>query len=256
MTVVLLYHDVVAAADRDRVGFPGRPAARYKLAPELFEAHLDAVAAAGAAVGLVVADHAPPTAGFSFDDGGASALAVAAALEARGWLGHFFVPTGYVGRPGFLDPGQVRELAARGHIVGSHSHTHPAYMRKLPAERLVDEWSRSRELLADILGAEPEAASVPGGSLSRAVVESAAEVGYRILMTSEPTTRIAFDGPLMVVGRFGIWDTTPASRAAAYVRAARAARLGTWLAWNGKKVAKRASSPLYERLREARSAPG
>ena len=252
MTVVLLYHDVVPAADRDRVGFPGRSAARYKLSPELFEAHLEAVAATRAVVGLVAADRTRPAAAFSFDDAGASALTVAAALEARGWLGHFFVPTAFVGRPGFLDRGQLRELAARGHAVGSHSHTHPPYMRKLRTERLVDEWRRSREVLADVLGAEPHLASIPGGSLSDAVVESAALAGYRVLMTSEPTTRVAFRGPLMVVGRFGIWDTTPAARAAAYVSAVRSARVRTWLAWNGKKLAKQTSTHLYERLRQVR----
>jgi peptidoglycan/xylan/chitin deacetylase (PgdA/CDA1 family) len=253
VTVVLLYHDVVAAADRDRVGFRGRPAARYKLEPHVFEAHLDAIAGTGAAVGVVSVDGTPPAAALSFDDAGGSALAVAAAVEARGWRAHFFVPTAHVGTAGFLDRSEVRELADRGHAVGSHSHTHPAYMGKLPAVRALDEWRRSREVLAEVLGAEPQIASIPGGSLSHTVVETAAEAGYGILMTSEPTMRVARAGPLLLVGRFGIWDTTPAARAAAYVQCDRGPRLRLWLEWNGKKLAKRASSPLYERIRHVRS---
>ena len=88
---------------------------------------------------------------------------------------------------------------------------------------------------------------------SRTVVECAAEAGYRVLMTSEPTSRISRRNDLQCVGRYAIWATTPAARAAAYVRGARIPRAQLWLGWNVKKLAKRASSPLYERLRSARS---
>jgi peptidoglycan/xylan/chitin deacetylase (PgdA/CDA1 family) len=252
VTVVLLYHDVVDPSERALSGFRGAPADRYKLAPPLFEEHLDAIAASGVTVGLVSVG-ASPHAALSFDDAGASALAAAAAVEARGWRAHFFVPTAHMGTPGFLDEGSVRELVAKGHKVGSHSHTHPAYMGTLPRARVLDEWIRSRSILTNILGEEPDVASVPGGSLSPTVVECAAEAGYRILMTSEPTIRIARSGPLLVVGRFGIWDTTPAARAAAYVRAAPSARLRLWFEWNAKKLAKRTNSSLYERLRQVRA---
>ena len=40
----LMYHDVVAAGDEDSSGFPGRDAALYKVTPETFAAHLDAIA--------------------------------------------------------------------------------------------------------------------------------------------------------------------------------------------------------------------
>ena len=38
-----MYHDVVAAGDEDTSGFPGRDAALYKITPEAFAAHLDAI---------------------------------------------------------------------------------------------------------------------------------------------------------------------------------------------------------------------
>ena len=53
MTVALIYHDVVTAARQDECGFPGPVAARYKLEPGRFEAHLDAIAATGVTVGLI-----------------------------------------------------------------------------------------------------------------------------------------------------------------------------------------------------------
>src|SRR5919106_642654 len=139
MTVALIYHDVVSGSEADTVGFPGPTAARYKLEPAQFEAHLAALATAGAEVGLV-ASGAHPAVALTFDDGGASATSIAEALEARGWRGHFFVTTGMIGGPGFLSREGVRELALRGHVVGSHSHSHPTYMARLPSEEIAREW--------------------------------------------------------------------------------------------------------------------
>jgi peptidoglycan/xylan/chitin deacetylase (PgdA/CDA1 family) len=253
VTYVILYHDIAPPSERDAVGFPGGPAGRYKLDPALFAAHLDAIEATGVDVGLVVPSGTPPSAALSFDDAGGSALSAAGLLEEHGWRGHFFVPTAHIGAAGFLGPEALRELVDRGHELGSHSHTHPAYMARLPRARILDEWRRSRAILGELLGREPTTASVPGGSLSRTVVECAAEAGYQILMTSEPTSRVSSDEGLQCVGRFAIWATTPPARAAAYVRGARLPRARLWLAWNGKKLAKRANSGLYERLRSARS---
>ena len=42
----LMYHDVVAAGAEDSSGFPGRDAALYKVTPEMFASHLDAIALA------------------------------------------------------------------------------------------------------------------------------------------------------------------------------------------------------------------
>src|ERR1700751_1312533 len=49
----LMYHDIAARPDQDEVGFPGSLARRYKLEPNVFEAHLDAVAAPGLRVGTL-----------------------------------------------------------------------------------------------------------------------------------------------------------------------------------------------------------
>jgi peptidoglycan/xylan/chitin deacetylase (PgdA/CDA1 family) len=255
VTFALLYHDVVEPERQDSAGFPGPLAARYKLAPALFEAHLDAIAATGVRIELMRSGSRPPDAALSFDDAGASALTAATSLERRGWRGHFFVPTSLIGTPGFLDRDSLRTLAQRGHVVGSHSHTHPTYMGKLPREALEREWLESRAILAEVLDEEPMIASVPGGLLSRAVVETAAEAGFRVLMTSEPVARVKKVGDLVLVGRFGIWSTTPAARAAAYVTGARAARAQLWLEWNAKGVAKRLSPQAYQAMRRLRARP-
>jgi peptidoglycan/xylan/chitin deacetylase (PgdA/CDA1 family) len=247
--VALTYHDVAPRPDREAFGFPGRMAARYKLDPAALDAHLDAVEAAGAQVGLVDPPNPLPEVALTFDDGGASALAAAEAVERHGWRAHFFVTTARIATPGFLDEEGILELVRRGHGVGSHSHTHPTYMGRLRPAAIVDEWERSRAILAELLSEPPKLASVPGGFLSRAVVEGAAVAGYRVLMTSEPVARARADAGLLRIGRYTIWANTPAGRAGAIVRGARAPRARLWVGWNAKKLAKRSNTTAYESLR-------
>ncbi|HEX4671829.1 MAG TPA: polysaccharide deacetylase family protein [Solirubrobacteraceae bacterium] len=246
MTVALIYHDVVAAARQDECGFPGAIAARYKLEPDRFEAHLDAIAATGVTIGGIGDGSG---AALTFDDGGASALDAAEVLERRGWRGHFFVTTGRIGTPGFLTAAQVRELAERRHTVGSHSNSHPTYMGSLSAAELATEWRSSREALAEILGAEPDSAAVPGGFLSADVIAEAARAGYRLLLTSQPTTRLSSHDGMRVHGRFTIWAATTPARAAAYARGDRRALASLWIAWQAKTAPKRISPSAYEAVR-------
>jgi peptidoglycan/xylan/chitin deacetylase (PgdA/CDA1 family) len=253
LTFALIYHDLASRAERDSVGFPGPVAGRYKVDPTDFERHLDAIAATGANVGLWEPGNGAGAA-LTFDDGGASALVAADALDRRGWRGHFFITTGRVGSAGFLDEGGVRELAARGHGVGGHSHSHPTYFGRLSRGEQLEEWRRSRDELARILGGEPPAgASVPGGFFTPSVAETAAEAGYAWLMTSEPESRLRTGWGLPVLGRYTIWAGTPAERAAAYARGARLARGRLWLEWNAKQRAKRVSPRAFEALRKLRA---
>ena len=252
MTYALIYHDIAPVAQREAVGFTGPLAARYKLDPSDFEAHLAAIAATGVRVGLMTGDPAP-TAVITFDDGGASALLAAEMLERHGFRGHFFIATSRIGTPGFLDSAGVTELASRGHGVGSHSHSHPTYMGRLARGEILEEWRRSRAVLAELLGTHPTTASVPGGFLSRNVVSAAAEAGFKLLMTSEPIARLRRQGGLTVAGRYTIWSTTPAGTAAAYARGAPLARARLWFEWNAKKQAKRVSPKVYQSLRRLRA---
>jgi peptidoglycan/xylan/chitin deacetylase (PgdA/CDA1 family) len=247
-----MYHDIVTLAQRETVGFPGQLAARYKLEPQAFEAHLDAVAATGLEVRTLDGGDAPPAVALTFDDGGASAPLAAGALERRGWRGQFFVTSSRIGTPGFLSADQISELHRRGHLIGSHSHSHPTYMGRLTRAELDDEWVRSRAAIGDVLGSPPRTASVPGGFLSADVIAAAAAAGYELLFTSEPTARVAH-GELVVRGRYTIWATTPAGVAAAYARGGRLACGRLWLEWNAKKLAKRASPAAYQALRRVRA---
>lgn len=253
MTATLIYHDIVEPATPDAVGFPGRLAGRYKHAPEHFEAHLDALAATGARIDLIGPEGPLPAVALTFDDGGASALQIAGLLEQRDWRGHFFVTTDRIGTAGFLDATGVRELAARGHDVGSHSASHPAYMERLPRQDIEREWMRSRDRLTDILGTRPIAAAIPGGFGGPSVLEAVARTGYRVLMTSDPRARVQLVNGVRVVGRYTIWATTVPQTAAAYARGDRLACARLRLEWSMKGMVKRASPRMYDAARRLRA---
>jgi peptidoglycan/xylan/chitin deacetylase (PgdA/CDA1 family) len=239
MALALLYHDVVESGREADSGFRGPGADHYKLTAGQFADHLRAIA-----------DGGPPPL-LTFDDGGASALGPTTdLLEAHGFRGWFFLATDWLGRPGFLRPEQARQLRQRGHHVGSHSCSHPAKLSACPQHVILDEWSRSRGVLEDLLGEAVTTASVPGGFYSRRVGEAAAEAGLTTLFTSEPTAREWAVAGCRVVGRYSVLRHTPAAQAAALGR-------GRWwpcrrqlLSWNVKKLAKALGGRFYLRFRE------
>jgi peptidoglycan/xylan/chitin deacetylase (PgdA/CDA1 family) len=245
----LLYHDVVDDGAWASSGFGGGDAAIYKLTRSAFEAHLDRLAMLGRAPSLV---NATLTADWvlTFDDGGISALeAIAPALERRGWRGHFFMTTGWLGAPGFLGRDALRELLARGHVIGSHSQTHPLAMASLSHEELRREWRDSSETLADILGTRPVVASIPGGAYSRLVAASAAEAGIRMLFTSEPTGTRWHIGDVTCFGRYTIQRGMTPETALQLARGRGLAAARQRIAWDAKKVVKWTCGRAYREFR-------
>ena len=97
--------------------------------------------------------------------------------------------------------------------------------------------------------AAPDSAAVPGGFLSPEVIAQAARAGYRLLLTSQPTTRVSSHDGMRVQGRFTIWAATTPARAAAYAHGDRLALASLWIAWQAKTAPKRVSPKAYEELR-------
>ena len=207
------YHDVTD--DPRDSGFQGPGAHAFKLDRAAFARHLDALAAAALRPGPVTAiDCAAPGRSLllTFDDGGASALYTAEELARRGWVGHFFIVTERIGKPGFLDAAAIRELRRAGHVIGSHSHTHPNIFRDQTLQEMMTEWYVSRDRLEDLLGEPCTAAAVPGGDISPMVLASAGPAGIGFLFTCEPTLVPEQVRGCWVLGRFCPKATTPAER--------------------------------------------
>ena len=103
--------------------------------------------------------------------------------------GHFFITTNMIGSPRFVSADDLRDLRRRGHVVGSHSHTHPAVFRCLTEAEMLREWQTSCQTLSAILQEPITTASVPGGDMNRMTADTAARAGIRSLFTSEMTLR-------------------------------------------------------------------
>ena len=138
---------------------------------------------------------------LTFDDGGKSALHVSDELCKRGWRGHFFIITSRIGGTTFLDEAGIRQLRSCGHIIGSHSHTHPHIFRDLSRESMIEEWRVSRDILTQLLGEPCDTASVPGGDISPVALRYADEAGLGYLFTSEPWLRPRQVGSCWILGR-------------------------------------------------------
>lgn len=251
----LLFHDVVPANRWESSGFPGADADVYKLECGEFREHLSAMARnlrhpPSTALDLLARATQRRFFLLTFDDGGVSALLhVAGLLDEFGWKAHFLITAGRIGTPGFLDANQIRELRRRGHVIGSHSYSHPLRMALCPAAQLDDEWRRSVSVLSEILGEPVRVASVPGGYYSRDVARAAARAGIRVLFNSEPVTRARTVDGCLVLGRFGAQRGHPPQWSAALVEGRRALRIREYLFWNAKKTAKRLLGTAWLRAR-------
>jgi peptidoglycan/xylan/chitin deacetylase (PgdA/CDA1 family) len=238
--VSLLFHDVFLR-DPGESGFSSPAADRYKLSIAEFDSQL-------AQLDACAANERPP-ARFTFDDGGVSYYTVVAdRLEARGWRGHCFVPTAFIGTPGFLDRDQICELDRRGHTIGTHSASHPSRFSALTPAAMALEWSRSCRVLEDLLGHAVITGSVPGGYFSRAAAIAAAETGLEWLFTSEPVTGLTRLTGCTVAGRFTVRRGTRPDFSRKLVSRAPWTRYGQWVSWNAKGLVKPLLGSSYPRV--------
>lgn len=253
----LLYHDVAPEEEFDATGFSGAGAALYKLDVEDFRSQRDRMVNRGLGAPILATEmYLPGSASdpwmFTVDDGGVSSFSVIAPLlEEVGWRGHFFVTTDRIGFPEFVSEAQIRELHKRGHVVGSHTATHPQRMSRCSEEQLLHEWRRSADRLAQITGSPTTVASVPGGYYSRKVAETAAEAGIRYLFNSEPVRSPHTVNGCVILGRFCVKQATPLEEVLALAMGTRGARTRQWLGWNSRKVAKTMGGRLYLDLQRA-----
>ena len=195
--VVLMYHDVY----RDSVlesGFPYESTSQYKLRLEEFESHVKAVREYCDA-------HDNIEVVFTFDDGGVSFLTlVAPVLEKYNFRGIFFISTKYLNTPTFLTNDQLLELVQRGHVIGSHSHSH-SILTDLSNEEIENEWRESIKHLCSYIHGDV-IASIPQGYGNAAVVRNALKVRIKELYTSVPTIKTEQVEDMLIFGRYVVYQ--------------------------------------------------
>jgi peptidoglycan/xylan/chitin deacetylase (PgdA/CDA1 family) len=242
----LMYHEVTD--NPLDTGLQRMSARAYTIDTATFGRHLESIGRSrGAPKRVDALDLAAPGRHLllTFDDGGKSALKVGETLAARGWPAHFFIVTSWIGQRTFLSGPEIRALAAMGHVIGSHSHTHPDILPDLKRDAILAEWRTSQAIIEDLLGERCAIASIPGGDLSEAVSETAAETGFSHLFTSEPWLAPRRAGPTWLLGRVCVKAHFSIAQVAslAQFKGWRLARMERGLKW----LARVGLSPVYRR---------
>jgi len=122
---------------------------------------------------------------LTFDDGHESNFTLALPiLQEYGFKAEFFITTGWIGTPYFINEEQIRELHRAGMGIGSHGVTH-AFISDLGGADVVFELAESQKVLTELTGQSIESFSAPGGRTSDRVIAAARKCGYSILCTSQ-----------------------------------------------------------------------
>jgi peptidoglycan-N-acetylglucosamine deacetylase len=137
---------------------------------------------------------ATPTVLLTFDDGPDEAVtpAVLDLLDAHQARGVFFV----IGHRAEQCPGLLREIAARGHVLGNHSYTHAdTYFEPHPPPRLRPfraDVSRCQAILDSVTRDGPRLFRPPGGRLTISTVLTPQLLGLRCTVWSREVSDWAF----------------------------------------------------------------
>lgn len=123
---------------------------------------------------------------LSFDDGASSDYSmVYPRLAARGLRATFFIVPEWIGRPGYMEWADVREMHAAGMEIGSHGLSH-LHMSQLSREQARREFEVSKRRIEDKLGAPVSTFAYPFGDHAAWCHRLGLEAGYRRLCVSRP----------------------------------------------------------------------
>ncbi len=172
--MVLMYHNI--ASGEQHIDFAEwQPA--YDVSSEKFTAHLELFR-------LHVAR--PERLHLTFDDGYDSLYRrVQPLLENARMRCTCFVTTSAIGARGMLRREEIVALAQAGVDFGTHSHSH-TFLAQLSRGQMEQEVLVPQKILADLLGQEISALSLPGGRYDDALLDYAHACGYREIFTSIP----------------------------------------------------------------------
>ena len=206
--VFLMYHELELPGRSMSQSDPGY--VRYVLRQADFQEQMEGLTAAGwrgVSVGEAVRSFAERTVAITFDDGAETDILFAAPLLRRlNFGGTFYITAGFLGKPGYLDHSQLRELSGMGFEIGCHSMTH-AYLTDLNDRDLRREVAEPKVQIEQIVGRAVEHFSCPGGRHDRRVSDAAREAGYRTVTTSRIQTN-SKDSDQLALGRISVMRST------------------------------------------------
>ena len=248
-TIFLMYHELEVPGRSLVQTAPGY--VRYVLSTSEFRAQMQFIQSEGwRGVNISAAlNHAPETIALTFDDGCETDLLYAVPiLQEFGFSATFYITTGFLGKPGFLNASQLRELSGLDFEIGCHSMTH-AYLTDLDDEELHREIAEAKTQLQQIIGRPVEHFSCPGGRYNERISEMARRAGYRTVATSRMQPNSARTNPF-ALGRVAVMRGTSPEAFADLCRGRSLRR--QHFAFRLREATRRLlGNSLYDRLRDA-----
>jgi peptidoglycan/xylan/chitin deacetylase (PgdA/CDA1 family) len=116
-------------------------------------------------------------------------------LERWHMVATFFVITGRMTEPGFLNASQIRELDRAGMDVGDHT-AHHVDLRLLTPSQLEAETAGSRKTLEGVLGHPVYFFAYPFGRFNDRVVQAVRDAGFTMAYTTQGGTTESTASPL------------------------------------------------------------
>jgi len=177
-----MYHEVPQAQDAAVRSYFAVPVERFaEQMARLRDEGLRAVS-----LEAIMASRDPDLVALTFDDGHPSHYVSAfPVLAGLGFSATFFITTAWVGSRSSVSWSQLREMAASGMSIQSHTHTHP-FLSTLDGASVARELRESKRQLDENLQQDTITLALPGGDAPRRRYSGIiTATGYRILATSD-----------------------------------------------------------------------
>ena len=121
---------------------------------------------------------------ITFDDGNDNNYSAAyPILKQFGYTATFFIITGRVGQPGTMTWAQLKDLAANGMTIGSHTVNH-VNLKKANSEVAPRELTDSKAILEKNLGFPVKYFSYPNGGYTDEIANQVQIAGYAAAVTT------------------------------------------------------------------------
>ncbi|MFX0197566.1 MAG: polysaccharide deacetylase family protein, partial [Candidatus Hodarchaeota archaeon] len=145
----------------------------------------------------------------SWDDGYTTDMKVLKILEKHHVWGTFFITSKLVGEPGYLDRQQIRDIAKKGHEIGSHGHSHQN-LCKIDEEQVLSALITSKVDMEELIGEEIFGFSYPFGYFNKRIKALVKLANYKYARTTKfepmnypPRDWFEWNPSLMAKGRGG-----------------------------------------------------
>jgi len=129
-------------------------------------------------------------------------------LNKYGFKGVFFIMTVSIGKPGYMNKEQIRQLAAQGHIIGLHTWDHKN-VKNYSNEDWEIQINKPRKQLESVTGKKIEHFAYPFGLWNKEALLKIKQLGFKSAF--QLSAKRDEDEPLYCIRRIivpGNWSTT------------------------------------------------